>query len=334
MEMAENIQFDTSTTGQNPHCLACEAMLTDALDLTLGVPEQIWFNRHIASCVACSESFADAQRGAAWLEMLKLSRPEPSASLVDRIIAQTTGAQYLGQLQSDQLPQMIGTEALPQALPFIVPAPPQLLPQPSATRSNLLAFRSRLPGFPTFISNSGGFEPRLALTAAMAFFSIALTLNLTGVHLNDLHARDFKPTSLKHTYFQANAQAVRYYDSLRVVHVLESRVQDLREISYDTQPKPTSTSRPGQRSTPPAAQQQNDPAPEKSSPAQQKPAEKQDPHSENGQSEDGHGVSRQQLPANQPQQFSPQALQPDNKILPQTEPSATLQLATERGGLA
>jgi hypothetical protein len=36
-------------------------------------------------------------------------------------------------------------------------------------------------------------EPRLMMTAAMAFFSIALTLNLTGIKLTELRAADFQP---------------------------------------------------------------------------------------------------------------------------------------------
>ena len=72
-------------------------------------------------------------------------------------------------------------------------------------------------------------EPRLAMTAAMAFFSIALTLNLTGVRLNQMHASDLKPENLRRSYYQATASAARHYEGIRVVHVLESRVDDLRQ---------------------------------------------------------------------------------------------------------
>ncbi len=79
------------------------------------------------------------------------------------------------------------------------------------------------------------------MTAAMAFFSIALTLNLTGVHLNQLHASDLRPTNLRNTWFQATAQAHRSYDNLRVVRVLASRVESVRENLRDdsnTTPEP------------------------------------------------------------------------------------------------
>jgi hypothetical protein len=74
------------------------------------------------------------------------------------------------------------------------------------------------------------------MTAAMAFFSIALTLNLMGVRLDQLHAANLKPSNLKRSYYEANASAVRYYDNLRVVRVVEARVDDLRQEREDSAP--------------------------------------------------------------------------------------------------
>jgi Mg-chelatase subunit ChlI len=76
-------------------------------------------------------------------------------------------------------------------------------------------------------------QPRLAMTAAMAFFSIALTLNLTGVRLSALHASDFKPSNIMRTAYAAKARVVQYSDNLRVVYELESRVRDLQQRSSD-----------------------------------------------------------------------------------------------------
>jgi hypothetical protein len=83
-------------------------------------------------------------------------------------------------------------------------------------------------------------QPRLAMTAAMAFFSIALTLNLTGVHLNELKASDLKPANIERNLSDANARAVRYYENLRVVYELESRVRDLQHAN-DNDSAPTSS---------------------------------------------------------------------------------------------
>ena len=40
-------------------------------------------------------------------------------------------------------------------------------------------------------------EPRLLMTAAMAFFSIALTLNLTGIRLSAVRLADLRPIDVR-----------------------------------------------------------------------------------------------------------------------------------------
>jgi hypothetical protein len=98
-------------------------------------------------------------------------------------------------------------------------------------------------------------QPRLAMTAAMAFFSIALTLNLTGVRITQLRASDFTPSSLKRSFYDANAKVVRSIDNLRVVYELESRVHDLqRDADSTTAPAPESAP----QNTPSGDQQPDD----------------------------------------------------------------------------
>ncbi len=265
--MAKTFQFDEFDK-RKPHCIACEEMLADALDESLGEVDQAWFDGHIATCAECSRMLADARRGAAWLEMLKTPRPEPSARLVERILAQTTG-EASGSLSAETTyqPRMVPAAA-PIAMPAVAPA-------------NLLAFRPREPRFASWspLSRSGTvFESRLAMTAAMAFFSVALTLNLTGVQLNRLHLSDLKPANLKHTYYAANAEAARYYDNLRVVRVMESRVEDLRQASADDTAKPEAQ---------PEAKPQAPAAPQ--------------PKSEEKKPEAGPGMSRRESPVARPQ---------------------------------
>ncbi len=211
--MADTFKFEDFDGSRKPLCLACEEMLTDSLDQTLTPADQAWFYRHIASCADCGQMVADAQRGAAWLELLKSPRPEPSAALMERILAQTSG------FADDAAPIVIGQ---PAAFPVASPMPP-----------NVLAFRPRMPKLPAW--NNSWANSRLAMTAAMAFFSIALTLNLTGVRLDQLHA-----ANVKHTYFEASAQAVRFCDNLPVVRSVESRVDTLRDANPDDAPKPES----------------------------------------------------------------------------------------------
>jgi hypothetical protein len=99
------------------------------------------------------------------------------------------------------------------------------------------------------------------MTAAMAFFSIALTLNLTGVRLSTVRLGDLRPTSIKRGFYAANAGVVRYYDNLSVVYQLESSVRDLQR-DWDTPP----------------ANQPKAPAPEQPAPDQQKKDQPKQPN--------------------------------------------------------
>ena len=65
-------------------------------------------------------------------------------------------------------------------------------------------------------------------------FSIALTLNLTGVRLNNLHASDFTPSGLWHNASDMTASATRSFQNMRVVYQLESRVSELRGDERDS----------------------------------------------------------------------------------------------------
>src|SRR5208282_6066241 len=76
---------------------------------------------------------------------------------------------------------------------------------------------------PGFIGHIRRFaEPRLLMTAAMAFFSIALTLNLTGVRLSALRLSDLRPTAVRsfmeRRLTMASTPIIRYYDHLRFVY--------------------------------------------------------------------------------------------------------------------
>jgi hypothetical protein len=66
----------------------------------------------------------------------------------------------------------------------------------------------------------------------MAFFSIALTLNLAGVRLSNLRLADLRPRTVR-SYMErqltmASVPIVRYYDHLRFVYEVEARMRELR----------------------------------------------------------------------------------------------------------
>ena len=239
-------QFGDKTAnqpGEGGHCAECEAMLADAIDGTLSAADQELFDTHMALCGPCSQMLADARRGAAWLEMLRSPAPEPPAELLERILAQTSGSdtrivpmQHAGFHAATLAQPQQGEAAL--AAGYAMPA----------TYGNVIPFRVRAAA--AFRASSFGqimLQPRLAMTAAMAFFSVALTMNLTGIHPLSLRANDLAPSSLKRDFSNANASVVRYYEGLRVVYELESRVHDLQTAQDNDAPAgtPASTDQPG-----------------------------------------------------------------------------------------
>jgi len=208
--VAEINQFGSAKpvrSGIGTSCAQCEAMLTDAIDGTLSATDQAAFDRHIETCDVCSQMLAEAQRGAALLSMLKRYRPEPAASLLDRILAQTSGAaggaeaHLSAQGAGSSLSILSGANAaglqaaLDPATGVVTLASPISGALAPAAAFNgpgkVLPFTSRLSkGFNLKSIGHAMLQPRLAMTAAMAFFSVALTLNLTGVHLNELRANE------------------------------------------------------------------------------------------------------------------------------------------------
>jgi hypothetical protein len=191
-------------------CDEWETLLADAMDGTLSAADQAAFDRHTADCVQCSQMLKETEQGRAWLDYLA-QEPEVPGDLLDKILARTSAA-----------PQ--GVAAVPA---ISLPA------RPAWRRVMLPAVRQV-------------FEPRLLMTAAMAFFSIALTLNLTGIRLSELRAQDFQPSRLKATmtrqFYSTNAQVTKYYENLRLVYEMESRVRELRRTTEAVPVAPAQTS--------------------------------------------------------------------------------------------
>jgi Pyruvate/2-oxoacid:ferredoxin oxidoreductase delta subunit len=222
-------------------CAVCEAMCPDAVDGALTDGERRVFEQHVAGCVSCAREYEEAQRGAAWLGMLKGHTPEPPAALLAKILAETTGAET--ETVESRLPQFV-----PAAVPVREPAPAWALS--SVIRRAAGVFRVE--------TARATFQPRLAMTAAMAFFSIALTLNMAGVRLKNLRASDFTPSGLRRNVADASATAARDFQNMRVVYQVESRVSELRGEGPLAQREDTSFA---PQTSSAAAQPQQAPAP-------------------------------------------------------------------------
>jgi hypothetical protein len=204
--MTDRAQFPSS-----PACGQWETLLADALDGLLQPDDEATFTAHMAGCKACAALFDEARRGREWLEFLS-PEPEVPAGLLDKILAQTGPGQVAG----------FGLTA----------GDTDVLPVPSVGRvTSIPAWQQ--PGFMGQVRRFA--EPRLLMTAAMAFFSIALTLNLTGVRLNELRLASFRPAAVRsfmeRRIMTASVPIVRYYDHLRYMYEVETRMRELRRTT-------------------------------------------------------------------------------------------------------
>jgi hypothetical protein len=194
----------------NPNSPACgewEMLLADALDGLLKPEDEAVFNAHRAVCPACSALYEEARRGREWLEFLS-PEPEVPAGLFDKILAHTG-------------PGRVAGPRLASAGGKVIPFRPVSVP--AWQRPGLLARVQRFA------------EPRLLMTAAMAFFSIAMTLNITGVRLSSLRLSDLTPSTMR-SYMErqlsmASTPIIRYYDNSRLAYEVQTTMRELRQTT-------------------------------------------------------------------------------------------------------
>ena len=216
MTMRDRVHLPAS-----PECGRWETMLVDALDGQLTAEDAAVFESHQMGCAACAALYEQAQCGQQWLAFLEVE-PEPPAGLVDRILRETV----LGRAHGREM-AFAGRGGVPGGVDGGVLAPPWQRVGRGPGRGMLASLR-RLA------------EPRLMMTAAMAFFSIALTLSLTGVQIRGVRAADSHTTSmraaLEKRIMTASTPVIRYYDHLRFVYEVESRMREMQHTTDNEQP--------------------------------------------------------------------------------------------------
>ena len=177
--------------------------MAEALDGLLKPADEATFSAHMAACPACAALFEEARQGREWLAFLS-TEPEVPAGLLDKIL-EKTGPGH----PAEYVLAASGGSVIP-----MIPA-------------------WQRPGFMGYIRRFA--EPRLMMTAAMAFFSIAMTLNLTGVRLSDLRLSNLRPTAVRsfmeRRLTMASTPIIRYYDHMRLVYEVQTRMRELRRTT-------------------------------------------------------------------------------------------------------
>jgi hypothetical protein len=76
------------------------------------------------------------------------------------------------------------------------------------------------------------------MSFGMAFFSLSVALSVLGVKPADLRQVSLRPAALRHTYYNAQARVVRYYENIRLVYEVESRVREFKRNVTPAEPAP------------------------------------------------------------------------------------------------
>ncbi len=183
-------------------CLQFEALLADDLDQVLAGDEKQRFDLHRRECPSCRTLYLEARAGIDWLQSLE--EMDPPAPLVHKIMMATAGA--------------LPAQAAPVGRP----------------REN---WRGRLR---RWVPQLGApvLQPRLVMAFGMVFFSLSVLLNVAGFKLRDLRYLDLRPSAIVRGYYETTGRLTRYYENIRVVYEIESRVQQLKRMTAPEQTAP------------------------------------------------------------------------------------------------
>ncbi|HEU5453912.1 MAG TPA: zf-HC2 domain-containing protein [Terriglobales bacterium] len=181
---------------ETPNRMLCpdfESRLSEALDNTLSIADRVRFDAHRAECPNCALMFAEAAAGMRWLDALQ--EVELPANFVHNVLAATSGH---APAAAAAAPRAGWWERLRGAVP----------------RATALVV-----------------QPRFAMSCAMAFFSVTMLLNIAGLKLTDLRHVDLRPSALVRGYYETTGRLVKYYENIRFVYEIESRVQELKRAT-------------------------------------------------------------------------------------------------------
>jgi hypothetical protein len=71
---------------------------------------------------------------------------------------------------------------------------------------------------------------RFGMSMGMAFFSITLLLDMAQIRIKDL-----TPHNLSHTFYSSQNKVMKYYENMRLVYEIESRVRNLRNAGEENE---------------------------------------------------------------------------------------------------
>jgi hypothetical protein len=195
-------------TKNGMQCAEFDALLSEALDEKLSESKLEDFQAHAKVCTVCGPLMADVDAGKHWLKSLE--EIEPPDSLIENILVATTGIDTF-RLRSHAI---------------------------GRSKSSWL---ERIRDWADIVMNpvmAMARQPRFAMSFGMAFFSLSISLSLAGVKLSDIRHVDLRPTAIKRNYYETSGKVVKYYENIRFVYEIESRVREFKRATTPTETTP------------------------------------------------------------------------------------------------
>ncbi|MBO0910989.1 MAG: zf-HC2 domain-containing protein [Acidobacteria bacterium] len=186
-------------------CSEFDALISQAIDGTLAGERLAGFEAHRRECTLCGPLVEDAERGRFWVK--SLAEVEPPQDLVTAILLRTAG---------------------------VVSAQRHL-----EGRRQAISWTRRLKGWGRAVLSpvvAVARQPRFAMSFGMAFFTLSVTLSLTGVRLADLRQLDLRPSAIRRTYYETTGRVVKYYENIRFYYEIESTVRQFKEATTPAEP--------------------------------------------------------------------------------------------------
>jgi hypothetical protein len=185
-------------------CNEFDLLLSDALDGVLSGTGLDRFEAHARACKTCGPLLAEAEAGRQWLK--GLTEVEPPASLVNNILASTTGVDS-------------------QRLRTTVRAPQPRVSWLEHVQASFLE--------PVWAMVR---QPRFAMSFGMAFFALSVGLTMAGVKPSDLSQVSLRPSAIRRTYYSTQARVVRYYDNVKLVYEVQAAVRGIKRNLNPAEP--------------------------------------------------------------------------------------------------
>jgi hypothetical protein len=185
------------------HCSEFETLVADYLDGTLAAGERTAIEEHASACPGCAEFLRDVRSAVSFLE--RVPDVAPPAELITRIAYLAPSGRVRHPLDE---PGIFGKIRAKWLQPLL--------------------------------------QPKLAMGMAMTILSFAMLEKCTGIEVRHIPAADLNPVriwgGLEDKVIRAKDRAVKYYENVRLVYEIQSRLKDMeaqREASDQRAPATT-----------------------------------------------------------------------------------------------